>query len=186
MSGIIGGVIGGIIVLLLRLVARRARTTTGIESRTHVARYPLIARALTWFLTLIPLGLWAALVAATPDRSQVNIGIIVCGSLTAAVVVLLLEFNYFRLSWSDARITSRSPWRKVRTIDWPDIVEVRFSKAANLILIRDRCGTVVRISTLVAGLSELLQALRYHAAPSLQPSIDEATSQWRRGTRLFA
>ena len=186
MSGIIGGIVAGVIVILLRLAARNAGTTRGIDSRTHVARYPFIARAVTWFLALIPLGLWTALVLATPDRSQVNTGVLVCGSLTAAVLVLLLEFNYARFSWSNTRLASRSPWRKLRTIEWLDVVEVRFLKAAKLVLIRDRSGVVIRISTLVGGLSELFQALRYHAAPSLQPAIDEANSQWRRGSRIFA
>jgi hypothetical protein len=186
MSGIIGGILAGTIVLILKSVARNAGATRSIDSRIRIARYPFIARAFAWLLALIPLGLWAALVLATPVRSQVNTGIVVCGSLTAAALVLLLEFNYARLSWSDARLTSRSPWRRTRTIDWLDVVEVRFLKTANLISIRDRSGVVIRIPTLVGGLGELFHALRYHAAPSLQPAIDETTSQWQLGTRFGA
>jgi hypothetical protein len=129
-------------------------------------------RLLPWFLVLIALGFWAIPSQVPPD--QIRIGIIVCASLSAGVLSLLLEFTYARASWSESGLMYRSPWRKSRTVNWEDVVEVGYSPRLSWVTIRDRSGTVIRLSTLLGGLTELLQTLKLRTDPALHASIAEA------------
>ena len=171
MSGIIGGLAAGAILLALRSAARNATASSGATSGTRIARYPLAARAVVWVLALISLGVWAILLQVPPD--QVRTGVIACSSFTAVVLLLLLEFTCARASWSESGLAYRSPWRKARNINWEDIVEVGFSARLSWILIRSRSGAVIRLPTLLGGLSELLETLKQRAVPALQPSITD-------------
>jgi len=114
---------------------------------------------------------------AAPD--QVAIGVCVCVGLTAVALCLLLEFNFVRATWSESRLVFQSPWREVRSIDWYDVTEVRFSRAASCLVIRGRAGARIRLSSLLGGLPDLFQALRANAAPTLGPDIENALFQWR-------
>ncbi len=178
MSGIIGGIVAGIVIVFIRFAARNASASVEGASGTRIARYPVVARGFTWILALVPVGLWVALFKATAD--QVGIGIMVCLAMSTAALSLLLEFNLARATWSESRIVSHSPWRKERSINWEDVAEVRFSSAANWIVIRDQSSVRIRLPTLFGGLAELLQTLKSNAPQSLGPSIDEATWQWRK------
>jgi hypothetical protein len=178
MSGIIGGIFAGCIVQLVRIVARNASASFDGASNTHVARYPLIARAITWLLMIVPVGLWVALLTVTA-ADQVVVRGCVCLALTAAAVILLREVNVARATWSESRLVFQSPWRKAQSIGWQDVTEVYFSRAASWVVIRGRAGVRIRLSSLLGGLPELFQALRANAAPALGPDIEKAFSQWR-------
>ena len=172
MSGIIGGIAAGAILLALRSAARNATASIGATSGTRVARYPKAARALALFLALIPFGLGFILLQLRPD--QLRTGIIACSAMTVGILLLVLEFTCARASWSESGLTYRSPWQKSRTINWEDIVEVGFSAWLSWVVIRSRSGAVVRLPTLLGGLSELLETLKQRGAPALLPSVTDA------------
>lgn len=179
MSGIIGGIVAGILVVSLRLAARNASAAFDAGDGTRIARYPFIARAATWMLMLVPLGLWLALFTVTA-ADQVVIGAAVCCCLSVAALILLLEFNLARASWSESGLVFHSSWRKARSIDWKDVTDVRFSTVASWVAVRGSSGVRIRLSSLLVGLADLFEALRIGAPRTLGPSIDEAASQWRK------
>lgn len=172
MSGVIGGIAAGAVLLILRAAAGNASASIRASNGTRIARYTTVARALPWFLALIALGLWAALLQAPPD--QLRTGLIVCVSLSVGILLLFLEFTFARVAWSESGLMFHSPWRKSRKINWQDVVEVRFSARLSWVVVRSRSGTVIRLPTLFGGLGELLETLKRRVAPSLHASIDEA------------
>jgi hypothetical protein len=183
MSGVIGGLVAGAAMLLFRMAARNARASFDGASGTHVGRYPLIARAFTWLLMLVPVGLWIALLKVTP-ADQLVVGSCVCSVLTIVALSLLLEFNFARVTWSESGLVFHSPWTKVKKIEWRDITQVHFSVAANWLVISGREGARIRISSLLGGLRDLFQTLHANAAPALGADLEQAFSRWRhRGAR---
>src|SRR6478736_5513996 len=172
MSGIIGGGVAGAIVLALRAAAKKSKPGLNTNAGNRVARYPLVARALSWFLVLPALAFWL-LVSYAPG-AQTTTGFIFCSCFTAGVLALFLEFTYTQASWSESEVTYCSVWHKPRVIRWEDIGEVRFSAMLSWVVIRSRSGVVIRFSTLLGGLAELLETLKKQVAPALATSAAEA------------
>ena len=179
MSGIIGGIVAGILVVSFRFAARNASAALDAADGTRIARYPFIARAATWMLILVPLGLWLALFTVTA-ADQVVLGAAVCRCLSVASLTLLLEFNLARACWSESGLVFHSPWCKARRIDWKDVSDVQFSTIANWVAIRGSSGVRIRLSSLLVGMADVFEALRSGAPRTLGPSIDEAAWQWRK------
>jgi len=178
MSGIVGGIFAGMLVLVFRVAATNARARFDVASGAHVARYPLVARAFTWLLMVVPIGLLVALLTVT--ENQFFVGACVCLVAMAGALSLLLEFNFARATWSESCLVFQSPWCKVRSIAWDEVREVQFSRAASWLVIRGGAGVRIRLSSLLGGLPDLFQSLRTYGPPELRPDIENAFSQWRK------
>jgi hypothetical protein len=175
----------GVVLVLTFLMRAGRRATTSVDASTgaRVARYPFASRFLAWVLFVIMVGCSAFALTQMSSRRGIVVCALICSSGIAALVPLLLEFTRLRASWTRKQVELNSPWTGKRTLDWSDLAEVRFSQRMNWFVLRARTGTVIRLSGLLGGLTELLNDLREQAAPALVPQVEQAVSEWRKRTR---
>ena len=183
MSGVIGGLAAALILTLLMRAGRRASATVDASSGARIARYPAAARLLAWFLLLAVVAISGFVLTHLPSTRETVIGAIISCAFIAATASLLLEFTSIRASWTPKQVELSSPWGGKRAIDWSDLTEVRFSQGMNWFVLRGRTWTVVRLSGLLGGLTELLVELRAQASPAMLPQMDEAVSKWQKRSR---
>jgi hypothetical protein len=183
LSGILGGLGAVLVLTLLMRAGRRAAATVDVSTGARSARYPTAARFLAWVLLVTTLGLSGFAFTKIPTTRGMVIGALICSAAIAAMTCLVLEFTRIRASWTPKQVELSSPWTGKRKLDWSDLTEVQFSQSMNWFVLRGRPGTVVRLSGLLGGLTELLRALREQAPPALLWQIDEAVSAWQKRSR---
>ena len=172
-----------VVVLFLTLLmraAKSARASVDAATGTRVARYSGVFRALGWFFVICGVGVCAI---ALKVAASITLAVTICVITTAPVSAMWIEFMRIRVSWAETAVVLHSPWRGVRTIQWTDLTDVRFSQAAGWFVLRDRAGEVIRLSMWLGGLTELLQDLRSRAPANLWPQIDDSVSNWKNRSR---
>jgi hypothetical protein len=181
--GAVGGWAAVLVLTLLMRAGRRTAAIVDISTGARIARYPFATRLALSLLSSSLVGGSVFALTQVPSAQGKAICGLICFVSVAAAVSLLLEVTRIRASWTMERVELDSPWTGKRMLEWNELTEVQFSKSMNWFVLRGRPGTVVRLSGLLGGLTELLSELREQAAPALLPQIDEAVSTWRMRKR---
>jgi hypothetical protein len=163
-SGVIGGIVGGVgVALLLWTVRRKA----AIEGGEGILTYGLPLRVFVVVFWVFWLGLVGLVVVQPPD-DPVGVATAVCG-LFALILPLHLEFFGVRVSFDEAGIRTRSPWRAERQIPWPDIRQGWYSSVLQWHVIQTEGYGRVRLHDLMSGVDSLLDELRRRDVPVASP-----------------
>jgi hypothetical protein len=151
MSGVIGGFIA---VLLVHLITRHAaRSKTDGRLAWHAA-----VTVFAWLLLLASFGLVYVLLRVNHGGQHVEL-LILIAFFGSAAIGMLLEAYLTGGFFDQERISFRTPWSGSKVQRWADLTDVKFSAWSNLIVLRFRDGTKIRVSTLLNGHGELLQQL---------------------------
>ncbi len=153
------GVIASIAIvpLVLGLLLRTVRPHARVEGGVRILEYGLAFKLIGWGAIGIVLGC-ATLVffVARADRPAVLL-------LTALFALLglpiVLEATFVRITTGDQGLTSRSPWRRTRTIPWSEVRAVDFSGAMQWWRLHTAQG-VVRASVYLSGIADLVETCK--------------------------
>ena len=128
-----------------------------IVRHSPVFRWTVLAMAV-----LSPVGLTVGLRYFPPLRTDVPYLLAVYLIAAAVLTPLVWEASRFYVFATPDGLEGRSAWRGVRTIDWDDLDEVRFSPLHAWFEFRDRTGQTIRVFGFAAGVGELLRMTEYH------------------------
>lgn len=147
-----------IVPLVLGWLLRAAQAESLATAGQRVVAYPKTFKVfvmLGWVATIV-IAIFAGFTARNADI--LNAAAVV-GLFIALMLPLHLEAFGVRITWDDAFIHTRSPWRKARKIPFSAVRSCDYSHAMQWYRIHtDGYGTI-RLHQLTRGISELLAAL---------------------------
>lgn len=96
-----------------------------------------------------------------PDsRGELITGICALLVFSSLNLILHLEFFRVRIAFSEDGITTMSPWRPSRRIQWPDVLGIRYSQWAAWYVMTTKDQGDVRCHLYLSGLGAFLAELR--------------------------
>lgn len=90
-----------------------------------------------------------------------------CTFFSTLSACLVVESIWSRTAISDQSITSYSPWRLARTLQWADVVEVAYLRWSQTFRVTDNRGETISISPVVCGAAEFAGEVRARLAPEV-------------------
>jgi hypothetical protein len=150
----------GLVVVLgvMAWAGRRARPPVSGNEQSLLFRY---SAALRWFAIFaafgIPIGITLLVVAYPPRGKEVWYVIGVYALFAALSVPLFWETSRYYVRLTPTGIERRSAWGGLRSCDWDDLQEVRYSPLNSWFVFVAVSGEKIRVHTLLAGLNDLFQ-----------------------------
>lgn len=153
-----------ILLFVVWLYLSRPTTTLSVKQGDTLLRYSVFLRVVAWVLALVPLTLLVWIMGTFRFQSPERAALVAGGLLSLSVLsgLLLLEAARVRIVLSKEGITSESPWRRVRTIPWNQVVDVSFSALNRWFIVRSVQGEVIRVSVFLNQLDEFIAKVKQH------------------------
>lgn len=114
-----------------------------------------VAVVLGWLVTL---GI-AIIGGFTARGTDLKYAMMLVALFTVIILPLHLEVFFTSITWDDSNIHTRSPWRRRRIIPFSAVAGCTFSKTMQWHRIRTTQYGVIRLHSLMRGVSVLLEAL---------------------------
>jgi hypothetical protein len=149
-----------LVVLLIQATARKtARRDPFSGESVLVYTWPI--RLVGWLGAGISLsGAAFMAVAGVPVKQGHALFVILWAALTASQLWLLIESMCTRVRIGDRSLVRLSAWHLPRTIDWNDVVEVRYKSPGGMFIVVDDKGTTIKIPILMEGLGSFIVLIR--------------------------
>lgn len=154
-----------IIISAVLLVLLNVSLRTKVEKNSDgdfILKYP--APIKLFGLILLVLGVFLTITvintAVQKDEEDIFLLVTTCFSILFAFpLFLFIEILFGKCIVNEIRIFSHTPWSKKREIRWEDVTEVRYSRGFRWFVIRNGKTKPVRVSSMVAGINELVLIL---------------------------
>lgn len=175
--GVVGGAAGAVSVGLLLWTVRRAAAS---EGDTAVLAYGRALRGVVVVFWLFWLGLVGVLVVHPGDDPRGMAGVVV--GFFALNLLQHAEYFGVRVTFDEAGIRTRSPWRAGRHIPWSAARRAWYSGGARWHVIETERQGRVRLHDFLRGVDSLLAELRRRGVPVESPRRAEpGTAADRKG-----
>lgn len=165
----LGRVIGpalttAIVPIALSFLMRSAQQESIAAAGSRSVAYPKAMRVfvmLGWVFTVV-IAIFAGFTAKSADIKNAAM---VVGLFVVLILPLHLEAFGVLISWDDANIYTRSPWRGRRTIPFTAVKSCNYSTGMQWYRIHTDGYGIIRLHLLMRGIPELLAALPCPAPP---------------------
>lgn len=140
--------------LITAVFLRQANARARKNELQFIVEYPMAVKLFA-VVNLIPvLYLIYRSGDAKPDAQVIMWTVIGCWGLGG--IYLLFEFFGVVISFDDAHIDVRAPWRKRREIPWNDVQSIRYSKGMQWWVVDTASHGKVRLHQYMRGIPEFL------------------------------
>ena len=147
-----------IVGLVLAWLLRPAQAESAEKAGQPVVAYPKKFKVVVVFCWVATAAFAILFGVTSKDEDLTNV-YVVFGLFTALVLPLHLEVFCVRITWDEAFIHTRSPWRKARKIPFSAVRSCDYSTSMQCYRIHTfACGTIW-LSPWAQGTAELLAAL---------------------------
>lgn len=142
----------------LTLFMRSAQRESIAKAGSRTVAYPFSLRlfVIAGWLGVIVLWIFGAYLAENADPKNASMIAALFGLL---LLPLHLEVFGVLITWDDANIYTKSPWRKSRSIPLNSILSCDYSVSMQWYRVQTQGYGVVRIHSLTRGIAEFLTAL---------------------------
>lgn len=166
----IGQAVAGILTtIVIAYLAQIGRRPARIDPLTN-ARVLLYSRTLRFFVAfnflIFSACVFGSLVSGLPPVKMI-LATSFMGACAFWFGLMLVETWGIRVEFTDRSITGHSPWHLPRTIEWMDVIEVRYSQFWDGFLIRGGCGETIHASRFLVGVGEFASAMRSQIRPQI-------------------
>lgn len=107
----------------------------------------------------------SVLVGLTAKDARILTAVLAAVPFVALILPLYLEVFWVSITWDDANIYTRSPWRRRRTIPFSAVKSCDYSTSMQWYRIHTDGYGIVRLHSLMRGIPDLLRALPCSTPP---------------------
>jgi hypothetical protein len=159
---------------LLQKAARNTQADVSEGTAARVATYPVAVRAVAWGLLILGTVGAVPIAAYNAAHGAVLLGTVIGVAMVVVLVGTVAEFTRVRVEWTETAVSFASPWSAPRRLEWDEIVDVTYSRAAGWFVVRGRSGVKIRLSHLLGGLGDLLEEMRVRGSDDVRRQIERA------------